>query len=119
MKLGNFSISLAVKDLAASRVFYEKLGFKMTNGDGKSWVVRGDRNHCSASGGIEGLTKIAARQQAIVPVVAVQQQNVHLSLKLSMLKTIVQEERIAAVFSNGHGRRLYSFGADNDNGIRH
>jgi len=39
MRLGNFSISLAVKDLAASREFYEKLGFKMTNGDGKSWVV--------------------------------------------------------------------------------
>jgi catechol 2,3-dioxygenase-like lactoylglutathione lyase family enzyme len=39
MKLGNFSVSLAVKDIAASRAFYEKLGFKMTNGDGKSWVV--------------------------------------------------------------------------------
>ena len=39
MRLGNFSISLAVKDLAASRAFYEKLGFKMTNGDGKSWIV--------------------------------------------------------------------------------
>ncbi|HEY4216713.1 MAG TPA: VOC family protein [Gemmatimonadaceae bacterium] len=39
MKLGNFSVSLAVKDIAASRAFYEKLGFTMTNGDGKSWVV--------------------------------------------------------------------------------
>ena len=28
MKLGAFSISLAVKDLAASRAFYEKLGFE-------------------------------------------------------------------------------------------
>lgn len=28
MRLGNFSVSLAVKDLAASRAFYEKLGFK-------------------------------------------------------------------------------------------
>lgn len=27
MPLGNFSVSLAVKDLAASRSFYEKLGF--------------------------------------------------------------------------------------------
>ena len=26
MDLGNFSVSLAVKDLAASRAFYEKLG---------------------------------------------------------------------------------------------
>ena len=39
MKLGNFSVSLAVKDIAASRTFYEELGFKMTNGDGKKWVV--------------------------------------------------------------------------------
>ena len=39
MQLGNFSISLAVKDIAASRAFYEKLGFKMTGGDGKEWVV--------------------------------------------------------------------------------
>jgi len=28
MKLGAFSISLAVKDLEASRKFYEKLGFR-------------------------------------------------------------------------------------------
>ena len=27
MKLGAFSISLAVKDLAVSKAFYEKLGF--------------------------------------------------------------------------------------------
>lgn len=39
MRLGNFSVSLAVKDLAASREFYEKLGFTMTNGDGKKWAV--------------------------------------------------------------------------------
>ena len=40
MKLGNFSVSLAVKDLAASRAFYEKLGFKMVSGDpAKNWVV--------------------------------------------------------------------------------
>src|SRR3954468_22242050 len=35
MELGNFSLSLAVKDLAASRDFYEKLGFKAFFGDGK------------------------------------------------------------------------------------
>lgn len=39
MNLGNFSVSLAVKDIAASRAFYEKLGFKVTNGDGKKWIV--------------------------------------------------------------------------------
>jgi catechol 2,3-dioxygenase-like lactoylglutathione lyase family enzyme len=39
MELGNFSVSLAVKDLAASRAFYEKLGFKMVMGDGKRWGI--------------------------------------------------------------------------------
>lgn len=39
MKLGNFSVSLTVKNLVVSREFYEKLGFKMTNGDGKKWAV--------------------------------------------------------------------------------
>lgn len=33
MELGLFSISLAVEDLAASRAFYEKLGFEVTGGD--------------------------------------------------------------------------------------
>jgi catechol 2,3-dioxygenase-like lactoylglutathione lyase family enzyme len=33
MQLGVFSISLAVKDLAASRAFYEKLGFGSFGGD--------------------------------------------------------------------------------------
>lgn len=37
--LGAFSISLAVKDLAASRAFYEKLGFVAGHGDGKRWIV--------------------------------------------------------------------------------
>jgi catechol 2,3-dioxygenase-like lactoylglutathione lyase family enzyme len=32
MEFGNFSVSLAVKDLAASRAFYEKLGFRVVGG---------------------------------------------------------------------------------------
>ncbi len=40
MQLGNFSLSLAVKDIAASRAFYEKLGFKVVSGDqSKNWLV--------------------------------------------------------------------------------
>ena len=39
MNLGNFSVSLAVKDLEASRAFYQKLGFEACSGDGKSWQV--------------------------------------------------------------------------------
>jgi lactoylglutathione lyase len=33
MELGAFSISLAVKDIKASKAFYEKLGFKLFVGD--------------------------------------------------------------------------------------
>ena len=39
MSLGNFCISLAVKDLAASQAFYAKLGFEPGHGDGKGWIV--------------------------------------------------------------------------------
>lgn len=40
MQLGNFSISLTVKDIAKSRAFYEKLGFKVCAGDqAKKWLV--------------------------------------------------------------------------------
>ena len=33
MKLGAFSISLSVKDLAVSKTFYENLGFKVLAGE--------------------------------------------------------------------------------------
>lgn len=33
IRLGKFSVSLAVKDIAASRVFYEKLGLRVIGGD--------------------------------------------------------------------------------------
>ena len=39
MNLGAFSVSLAVKDLPASRAFYEKLGFTPTMGDGGGWQI--------------------------------------------------------------------------------
>jgi len=39
LTLGNFSVSLAVKDLAASRAFYEKLGFEAGIGNGKTWLM--------------------------------------------------------------------------------
>ncbi len=37
--LGAFSVSLAVKDLGASRAFYEKLGFADAGGDSKHWLI--------------------------------------------------------------------------------
>lgn len=40
MELGAFSVSLAVKDLAASRAFYEKLGFTGFAGDAsQGWLI--------------------------------------------------------------------------------
>ena len=40
MDLGNFSISLAVKDLAASRAFYEKLGLQVAGGEAsQGWLI--------------------------------------------------------------------------------
>lgn len=40
MQLGNFSISLAVKDIDVSRAFYEKIGFVVWGGDqAKNWLI--------------------------------------------------------------------------------
>jgi lactoylglutathione lyase len=40
MNLGTFSVSLAVKDIEASRSFYEKLGFKIFAGDAsQNWLI--------------------------------------------------------------------------------
>ena len=40
MELGAFSVSLAVKDLAASRVFYEALGFTPFHGEAtEGWLI--------------------------------------------------------------------------------
>ena len=40
MELGAFSISLAVKDIAASKDFYEKFGFKVFAGDAsQNWLI--------------------------------------------------------------------------------
>jgi catechol 2,3-dioxygenase-like lactoylglutathione lyase family enzyme len=46
MQLGAFSISLAVKDLAASRAFYEKLGFKEFGGNAsQNWLIMKNGGH--------------------------------------------------------------------------
>ena len=40
MDLGNFSVSLAVKDLSASRDFYQKLGFEVFGGnEDQGWLI--------------------------------------------------------------------------------
>ncbi len=46
MDLGAFSISLAVKDIGASKEFYEKLGFEVVAGDAaQNWLVMKHGSH--------------------------------------------------------------------------
>jgi catechol 2,3-dioxygenase-like lactoylglutathione lyase family enzyme len=53
MRLGNFSISLAVKDLNASREFYEKLGFRVIGGNGSNFSIL--QNETSTIGLFQGM----------------------------------------------------------------
>lgn len=46
MELGAFSVSLAVKDLQASKAFYEKFGFTAFMGDAtKNWLILKNGTH--------------------------------------------------------------------------
>lgn len=46
MELGAFSVSLAVKDIEASRLFYEKLGFAVFAGDQtQNWLILKNGDH--------------------------------------------------------------------------
>ena len=54
MELGTFSVSLAVKDLEASRAFYEKLGFSPFFGEAsQGWLIL--RNGTTAIGLFQGM----------------------------------------------------------------
>jgi catechol 2,3-dioxygenase-like lactoylglutathione lyase family enzyme len=54
MRLGNFSVSLAVKDIHASRAFYENLGFRAIGGDAaKNWLII--QNETSTIGLFQGM----------------------------------------------------------------
>ena len=46
MHLGAFSVSLAVKDIEASKLFYEKLGFTVFAGDqSQNWLIMKNGDH--------------------------------------------------------------------------
>jgi predicted enzyme related to lactoylglutathione lyase len=46
MNLGAFSISLAVKDIKASKAFYEQLGFQSFGGDiAQNWLILKNGDH--------------------------------------------------------------------------
>ncbi len=54
MQLGNFSVSLAVQDLSASRDFYAKLGFEEFGGDAsQGWLIL--RNGTTVLGQFQGM----------------------------------------------------------------
>lgn len=53
MELGAFSISLSVKDLAASRDFYTKFGFEVAGGDGTGYLIL--RNGTTIIGLFQGM----------------------------------------------------------------
>ncbi len=54
MQLGNFSVSLAVKDIGASRAFYEKPGFRAIGGDqATNWLIL--QNGTSTIGLFQGM----------------------------------------------------------------
>jgi len=46
MELGAFSVSLAVKDIEASKLFYEKLGFTVFFGEqSQNWLIMKNGDH--------------------------------------------------------------------------
>jgi lactoylglutathione lyase len=54
MNLGTFSVSLAVRDIAASRAFYETMGFEVFGGDqDQGWLIL--RNATSTIGLFQGM----------------------------------------------------------------
>ena len=54
MDLGAFSVSLAVKDIQASKAFYEKLGFEVFAGElAQKWLIMKNGQH--AIGLFEGM----------------------------------------------------------------
>ncbi len=54
MQLGNFSVSLSVKDVQASKQFYQKLGFTQIAGDvEQNWVIL--QNNGTAIGLFHGM----------------------------------------------------------------
>ena len=54
MKLGTFSVSLTVKDIKLSKLFYEQLGFTQFGGDiEQNWIIM--KNESSTIGLFQGM----------------------------------------------------------------
>jgi lactoylglutathione lyase len=56
MNLGNFSVSLAVKDIAASRRFYEAFGFVQIHGEqSENWIILEHKSNGAKIGLFQGM----------------------------------------------------------------
>lgn len=56
MKLGAFSVSLSVKDIYQSKLFYENLGFQIFGGDiSQNWLIM--KNESCIIGLFKGCSK--------------------------------------------------------------
>jgi hypothetical protein len=54
-------------------------------------IVRRNGDDIGAPRCLHGLAEIAGRQEAIVPIFAIQQQDVHIAVKLAMLETVIED----------------------------
>ena len=80
MELGAFSLSLAVKNIEESKVFYQKLGFEVIGGDqSQNWLIIRNGDH--TIGLFQGMLKISLFLQGIEYYLVVPVQN-HLVLTL-------------------------------------
>jgi hypothetical protein len=74
-------------------------------------IVGWNCNHIGPVNGLNGLAEIAGGQQAVLPIPAVEQQNIHGAVELAMLEAIVEQmDEGAKFFSQECNRRRIRFG---------
>ena len=64
-----------------------KVGFEIS-------IVGGDSQDARPLGCVQSFTEIAGRKQVVVPIFATDQQNVDIAMKLSMLKSVIEDVNV-------------------------
>ena len=59
-------------------------------------IVGGNRDHAGPSGCPKGFTQVSGGEQAVLPVLAIQQQDVHVAMKLAVLEAVVENMEMPA-----------------------
>ena len=104
MDLGNFSVSLAVKDLAASRAFYEKLGFEPIGGEAEqNWLILQNE---TATIGLFSDSRSARRPSSAGPGGVVDSSNT--SACIGLAGTHLEARRVAAAAPNAADLRVFA-----------